>query len=107
MPNWISNRIVLLAFSIFFNHDGSNVATDLPVVRRGTIPVSFIGLATPLRWADGSRNLLLKVEDQEGNVVLLRPGGVVAGKTGDSVEEGVSETRSRNIALRFQKFFAA
>jgi len=107
MPNWIPNRIVLLAFSIFFNHHSSNVATDLPVVRRGTIPVSFIGLASAVALADGSRNLLLKVEDQEGNVVLLRPGGVVAGKIGDSVEEGVSETRSRNIALRFQKFFAA
>jgi hypothetical protein len=60
----------------------------------------------PLRWADGSRSLPLKVEDEEGNVVLLRAGGVVAGKTGDALEEGVGETRGRNIALRFQKFFA-
>jgi hypothetical protein len=51
--------------------------------------------------------VLLKVEDEEGNVVLLRAGGVVAGKTGDVVEEGVSETSARAIELRFQEFFAA
>src|SRR5438445_3962896 len=40
---------------------------------------------------------LLKVEDEEGNVVLLCAGGVVAGKTGYVVEEGVSETSGRDI----------
>src|SRR5437773_9604528 len=50
---------------------------------------------------------LLKVEDEDGNVVFLRAGGVVAGKTGDVVEEGVSETGGRDIELRFQEFFAA
>src|ERR1700730_12647477 len=54
-----------------------------------------------------SPSLLLKVEDEEGNVVLLRAGGVVAGKTGDVVEESVSETSGRDMELRFQEFFAA
>lgn len=58
-------------------------------------------------WGVRSRSLALEVEDEEGNVVLLRPGGVVTGKTGDAVEEGVSETRGRNIALCFQKFLEA
>src|SRR6266481_9642265 len=53
------------------------------------------------------QRVLLKVEDEEGNVVLLRAGGVVAGKTGDVVEESVSETSGRDMELRFQEFFAA
>jgi hypothetical protein len=32
---------------------------------------------------DRTRRVLPEVEDQEGNVVLLRAGGVVAGKTSD------------------------
>ena len=55
----------------------------------------------------GEQRVLLKVEDEERNVVLLRAGGVVARKTGDVVEEGVSETSDRDIELRFQEFFAA
>ena len=54
-----------------------------------------------------ARRVLLKVEDKESNVVILRAGGVVAGKTGDVVEELVSETSGRDIAVRFQEFFAA
>ena len=49
------------------------------------------------------QRILLKVEDEAGNVVLLRAGGVVAGKTSDVVEEGVSETSGRDIELRFQE----
>src|SRR5260370_12885748 len=60
-----------------------------------------------MRWAVCSRSVFLEVEDEEGNVVLLRAAGVVAGKTGDAVDEGVGETSGRNIALRFQEFFAA
>ena len=54
-----------------------------------------------------TERVLLKVEHEEGYVVLLRANRVVAGKTGDAVEEGIGETRGRNIALCFQKFFAA
>jgi hypothetical protein len=54
-----------------------------------------------------TRRVLPKVEDEEGNVVLLRAGGVVAGKTSDVLEKGVCEKSRRNIALRFQKLFAA
>ena len=49
----------------------------------------------------------MEVEDEEGNVVLLRARGVVTGKTGDVREEGVSETSGRDIQLPFQEFFAA
>jgi hypothetical protein len=47
--------------------------------------------------------VLLKVEDEQGNVVLLRAGGVVTGKNGDAIEESAGEMRSRNIAVGFQK----
>ena len=60
---------------------------------------------TMFRDASSGR-LLLEVEDKESNVVLLRAAGVVARKNGDAFEEGVGETRGRNIALRFQKLFA-
>jgi hypothetical protein len=46
---------------------------------------ALLGSRAPLGWTDGSGGLLLKVKDEEGNVVLLRAGGVVAGKTGDAV----------------------
>jgi hypothetical protein len=49
----------------------------------------------------------LKVEDEEGDVVLLHADGVVVGKTSDAVEEGVGEMSGRDIELRFQEFFAA
>ena len=61
----------------------------LPMVRPGSMP-----------------NPLLKVEDNERNIVLLRTGGTVARKGGDAVEEDIGETRGRNLAVRFQKFFA-
>ena len=53
------------------------------------------------------RSDLPKVEDQQGNVVLLRARGVVTGKTGDVLEKGVCEKSRRNITLFFQKLFAA
>src|ERR1700730_10505229 len=55
----------------------------------------------------GVRRVLLKVEDEEGHVVLLRAGGVVAGKSGDVVEEGVCETSSGDLPPRVQEFPAA
>jgi hypothetical protein len=51
-------------------------------------------------------NALLKIEDNERNIVLLRTGGPVARKGGDAVEEDIGETRGRNLAVLFQKFFA-
>ena len=61
------------------------------------------------KFADDDRvcdspGLLLKIEHEEGNVVVLRVG---ARKTGYAVEQSVGETRGRNFALLFQKIFAA
>jgi len=51
--------------------------------------------------------VLLKVEDQEGNVILLQACGAVARKTGDAFEEGADEMSGGNVAMRFQEFLAA
>ena len=53
------------------------------------------------------RSDLPKVEDQQGNVVLLRARGVVTAKTADVLEKGVWEKGRWNITLFFQKLFAA
>jgi len=44
--------------------------------------------------------VLLKVKDEEGNVVLLSAGGIVAGKRDDAIEKDVGESRGRNVAVR-------
>jgi hypothetical protein len=68
---------------------------------------TVIAEAGYMRCAHNLGCLPLEVEDEEGNVVLLHAGGVVAGKTSDVLEKGVCEKSRRNIALRFQKLFAA
>src|SRR4029077_4360291 len=90
-----------------FRHNWSNLCTRSQLNEHAPGEARYAPLLYPTNQVLGERRVLLKVEDEEGNVVFLRAGGVVARKTGDVVEEGVSETSGRDIEPRFQEFPAA